>query len=112
MKIIVAGGRNFKPLMEDYVWLVVQLKSMNATEIVCGCATGADAFGERVAKDMNLPAKKFPADWNLHGRAAGPKRNAEMAQYADACILFPGGRGTADMEEKALKNNLIIVKYA
>jgi predicted Rossmann-fold nucleotide-binding protein len=35
-----------------------------------------------------------------------------MAQYADALILFPGGRGTADMKARAVKHGLNIVEWA
>jgi hypothetical protein len=29
----------------------------------------------------------------------------------DACILFPGGRGTADMKQKALAKGLRVIEY-
>lgn len=36
----------------------------------------------------DLPVKQFPADWKTHGKAAGPIRNKQMAEYADAAIIF------------------------
>lgn len=57
----------------------------------------------------------FPADWNKHGKAAGPILNAEMAEVADALIAFWDGksRGTANMiqlaKDKGLK--VAIVYY-
>lgn len=47
-------------------------------------------------KHMVRP-QRYPAEWGLYGRAAGPKRNARMiALSADACLAFPGpnSRGT------------------
>jgi hypothetical protein len=56
-----------------------------------------------------VPVKQFPADWNKYGKAAGPIRNAQMAKYADAVILFPGGRGTANMRKLAKEHGLEIL---
>jgi len=111
MKVIVAGGRNFEPKSEHKKWLKETIKKLNATEIVCGMAKGADFFGYEVAKEMYIPVKEFPAKWALFGKGAGYLRNEDMAQYADACILFPGGKGTAIMEILAARYKLTIVKW-
>jgi len=53
-----------------------------------------------------MEAEPHPADWERHGRAAGPIRNQEMADAgADLCIAFPYGigKGTYDMIERARK---------
>jgi hypothetical protein len=34
-----------------------------------------------------------------------------MAKYADVCILFPGGSGTADMKRRAIAHGLRVVEY-
>ena len=80
-------------------------------EVVSGGAAGADREGEKWAAGWGLPVKKFPADWKMHGKAAGPIRNREMAQYADAVALFPGGKGTADMFNEATKAGLMIYDF-
>jgi hypothetical protein len=43
------------------------------------------------------------ADWNTHGRAAGPIRNQRMLDEVkpELVVAFPGGRGTADMVRRA-----------
>jgi len=41
--------------------------------------------------------QQFPANWNEHGRAAGPIRNQEMAGAGDILFAFPGGAGTTNM---------------
>lgn len=71
------------------------------------CGRGADAFAAKAALDLGIRQEIYPADWNRYGRAAGPRRNAEMvAAGAGACIAFirngsPGATGCADLAEKA-----------
>lgn len=110
MKIIIAGGRDFndyKKLCEicDY-----KLSMQSEIEIVSGTAKGADSLGERYAKERNYPIKQFPADWDTFGKAAGYKRNEEMANYADALIAFWNGssKGTGHMITLAEKYGLKI----
>jgi hypothetical protein len=76
-------------------------------EVVCGMAKGADMYGAKWAYSNNIPIKKFPADWNTHGKAAGPIRNQQMAEYADALIVFiwDGSRGSIDMLNRMEKIN-------
>ena len=117
MKVIIAGGRDFK----DYDLLTRKcddiLKEVDHLdlEIVSGGARGADYLGELYAQVQSLPLKIFPADWDTHGKAAGPIRNTQMAEYADALIAFWDGRsrGTKHMIDTATKNNLNVrvVRY-
>lgn len=111
MKVIVAGGRNFKYEEKHIWWLTVQLSELGATEIVTGDAPGADQLGIEVANIMKLPIKHFPANWAIFGKAAGPRRNKEMADYADVCILFPGGIGTLNMKILAENKGMPIIEY-
>jgi len=97
MKLIVAGGRDY--ILD--IWDLGQLDQICPTEIVSGCCQGADRSGESYAAYHGIPVKRFPADWQTHGKAAGPIRNKAMAAYADAAALFPGGRGTESMYKEA-----------
>jgi len=106
MKLIVAGGRDFVPNAIDREILKDVVKQYGITEIVSGGAKGADSFGEDFAKENKLKVTKFPANWNKYGRGAGPIRNKAMADYADAVLLYPGGRGTASMKVLALQKGL------
>lgn len=80
------------------------------TEVVSGCAKGADTFGESWATWNNIPIKKFPANWELYGKSAGIVRNSIMAQYADGLIAFiiNNSKGTTNMIKQAKENNLWI----
>lgn len=105
MKIIVAGGRNYSGTETGASERSSIIKALlgRASEVVSGGAPGADALGEAYAQEFGLPVRRFPADWNRHGKAAGPIRNRKMAEYADAVVLLPGGRGTASMADEARK---------
>jgi len=59
---------------------------------------------------IGLKIKSFPAKWERYGKSAGMKRNLQMAMYADACILFPGGRATANMKELAITSKLKVIE--
>jgi hypothetical protein len=114
-KVIIAGGREFSnySLLEKSLTAILSQKK--DIEIVSGHASGADSLGERFAQENNHPVKLFPADWNKYGKSAGPRRNAEMAKYADALVAFWDGqsRGTSNMIECAKKEDILIrvVKY-
>lgn len=64
---------------------------------------GADVWADEWAEDRGVKAWKFPADWMLLGKAAGPRRNQKMLNEGkpDLVVAFPGGKGTADMVRKA-----------
>lgn len=99
MKYIIAGSRT-----GDIDAILGKLKELailkDATEIVSGgCPTGADRAGEMYAYQYGIPLTRFVAEWDEHGKAAGPIRNRAMAEYADALVCFWDGksRGTANM---------------
>lgn len=109
MRLIIAGGRDYTLSEEDYESLDNLHERYHFSEIVTGCASGADTCGMQWAREKGIPFTPFPADWSK-GRSAGPERNEQMAKYADAVALFPGGRGTANMERNARKYGLTIFK--
>lgn len=114
MKLIIAGGRDYilDGQIEDFdrfmQSIVDQLGAV--TEVVSGGEKGADSVGMDWASRKGIPVRVFAPDWNSHGRAAGPIRNRQMAEYADALVCFPGGRGTASMIREAQKLGLMIFK--
>lgn len=108
MKVIIAGGRDFKQTNRDCDLLLRLHKLFNFTEIVSGTCKGADLFGESFAKYISVPVKQFKPDWSL-GKIGGIIRNEQMAKYADALILFKGGRGSANMMGNAFKYSLKIL---
>ena len=109
-RTIIAGGRDLPEVMTHWRALDRARITLSITEVVCGGARGGDTIGRQWAEDRGIPVKMFPADWKTHGRAAGPIRNQQMADYAEALIALPGGRGTADMIERAQKRGLRVIK--
>jgi hypothetical protein len=111
MKLIVAGGRDFRLGDAHEMALALLVDHEGFTEIVTGGAPGVDSDAHDWASEVGLATRVFPADWHQHGKAAGPIRNREMAAYADAVVLFPGGLGTASMAREASAANLKIFDW-
>jgi predicted Rossmann-fold nucleotide-binding protein len=79
------------------------MKERGISRIVTGGATGADHFAEEWAKLARVSRSVYLADWNQHGKGAGPIRNQEMLDKGQPTLViaFPGGKGTADMIARA-----------
>ena len=106
MKTIIAGGRDYSFGPRD-IERLDQLKGQ-ITEVVSGCARGADTQGEEWARKNNIEVRRFPAEWDKFGKSAGYRRNEQMAKYAEAVVLFPGGKGTNHMCDIAKRMDLVI----
>ena len=110
-RLIIAGGRDFAnyELLCEYVDFKLSRKQ-EEIQIISGGARGADALGERYAAERGYLLRRFPADWKQYGRAAGVRRNKEMAQNADALIACWDGisRGTKNMIEEATAAGIIV----
>lgn len=112
MKTIIAGGRDITEY--KHVECAVKGSGFDITEVVSGCARGADTLGEMWAKRNGAPLAKFPADWEGLGRKAGHIRNCQMGDYAEALIALWDGesRGTKHMIDYATKKGLkVYVHY-
>jgi len=111
MKVIVAGGRDFTnyALVEE----AIKISGFEISQIVSGKAKGVDTLGEVWALANNIPVEAFPADWSQHGRAAGPIRNKQMAEYADALIAIWDGetKRTANIILQARNKQLNVFIY-
>lgn len=111
IKLIIAGSRTFSDynlLKLEVMKFAVESVFDESPVIISGTARGADALGERFAEQYNLQIERYPADWNLHGKAAGHIRNEEMAKVATHCIVFWDGKssGTKSMIDLASKYKL------
>jgi hypothetical protein len=109
MRVLICGCRKFA----DFAAIQKVIDGLNDGDIVIhGCARGADSIAGYLAKKRGLTVLEFPADWNKHGKAAGPIRNKQMlvegkpnkvfAFYTDKSI----SRGTKNMVKQARKAGL------
>ena len=105
MKAIVCGGRDFK----NWPLLCGTLDALHAAEpfdrIATGAAPGADTLADSWARSRGISVERYYALWRTYGKVAGPIRNQQMLEkeWPDVVIAFPGGKGTADMVERAKK---------
>ena len=111
MKVIIAGSRNFKDFQKLKKECDQFFQDQKNIEIVSGCHyKGADKLGIQYVIEKGFNLIKFPAEWNKLGKAAGPKRNKEMAMFADALIAFwdVRSRGTQNMMQLAKQKGLMV----
>lgn len=119
MRILVCGGRDYDDwdCLDDNLWNIVEdiedsnLSWRNIT-VITGDAIGADWLARAWAKSYDCNYKGYPADWKTHGKAAGPIRNQRMLDEGkpDLVVAFPGGKGTQDMINRALKAGVKVIE--
>ena len=114
MILVIAGGRNIDKQVAFDIWEEIyqdqahpDIHISQVDEYVSGCCrTGPDQVPFMLrAMGRNTPIKEFWPDWNKHGKAAGPIRNRQMAEYVDAALLIWDGksRGSASMKREMEK---------
>lgn len=115
-RVIIAGGRDHR-LTRENVQLLNSMENEIGEVVTGGCPTGADRDARGWAEFFDIPHQDFPADWDQHGKAAGPIRNSQMISYVCSkddmpgmLIAFPGGKGTQDITTKALNAKLRVIR--
>jgi len=97
VKLIIAGSRGFT----NYELLCQTLapERQHITQVITGGARGADRLGYRWAWKHAVRHQLFRAAWEQFGRAAGMRRNHQMAQAGDLLVCFWDGvsKGSAHM---------------
>lgn len=112
MKVIIAGGRDFKnePLLIQSVNDLMNEQSLenHEFEVISGGAKGADSMGRQLAEGNRLVLHLYPAQWDRFGKSAGYLRNEQMADIADYLLAFWDGKskGTKHMIDIAERLNI------
>ncbi len=107
MKLIIAGSRNLYMSIKNITACLDLHEIGSVQEVICGGASGPDRAGKAWALVYDVTVNEFPAEWDTHGKAAGPIRNRQMAEYGEALLLIWDGesRGSANMKKEMLKLN-------
>ncbi len=108
--VLVCGGREF--CFRRVVYASLDGLIPRPTEIIHGGAWGADQLADDWAAFREVPRRTFLADWETHGKKAGPMRNQRMLDEGrpNLVIAFPGARGTADMVRRAKEARIPVIE--
>jgi hypothetical protein len=108
VKTIIAGGRNIFNRMT--LLEAIRACPWEITEIVSGGASGVDAMAEEYAVKRGIDLAVIKAEWDTHGKSAGPIRNRKMAEISESLLAIWDGesRGTANMISIARSHNLMV----
>jgi hypothetical protein len=107
----VCGGREYQNLSRVMHILTAIHNKRGITEIIHGAAKGADSLAGHWARTFGIKETAVPADWDKHGKRAGPLRNEEMLKLKpDGVVAFPGGRGTEHMIRIATEAGLKVMR--
>lgn len=81
--------------------------------LVGDCPTGVDAQVRAWCEYEGVAYTVFYADWDIHGKAAGPIRNREMVAEAHVLLAFWDGksRGTLSAIREAVKAGVDVRIY-
>lgn len=108
---MVTGSRDWD--RPDIVTNKLMLYKNNRPTIIVGdCPTGVDKIVKQFCYMNDWPVVVYEADWNRHGRAAGPIRNRAMTlAEPDLCLAFPKGesRGTRNAIKTAKAAGILTV---
>ena len=106
MRIVISGCRGASAV--DFIERTLCGYLGSGDLVVTGGCSGVDAIAHNFARRLFCKTEVVPADWDKHGRAAGPIRNAEMIKDADMLIVFWDGdsRGTKNAIDEARKRRV------
>lgn len=108
---LFCGSRHFddRVIIETLVHGVSSVSTLRGRPLVIveGEARGADILSRVEAENLGVKVIGVPADWDSHGRAAGPIRNQQMLEEHRPHIVIAfsddirSSKGTRDMCRRA-----------
>jgi YspA, cpYpsA-related SLOG family len=117
VRLIVFGSRTWSEhgmIAYDFQELDALYVAEPRTLAHGACASGADYFADLIARQRGWRVERHPADWETHGKAAGPLRNEHMSALgADLAIgyrLAGESRGTDDMARACERHGIPLVR--
>ncbi len=114
MRVLVCGGRDYVGIDQICMTLDRIHSERPISAIVYGMGGNTDFMAAMWATCRGINRMGFAANWEAHGRAAGPIRNQEMLDRGapDLGVSFPGGRGTADMVRRLKSAGIQLIEIA
>lgn len=113
LTIIVCGGRDFSDEARVFNGLQhFEMIYVDVSKVVHGGATGADTFAAEWGLRSNAKVVEIKPAWRKYGKRAGPLRNQRMLDEhrPDYVVAFDGGKGTADMVNRAEAQGIPVVR--
>lgn len=125
MRVLVCGGRDFtnQEYVTKHLWQV-DTECSGISRIIHGGCRGADWLAhqwiselalddEELMDPMEVPVSVYKADWDKHGKAAGPIRNQQMLDEGkpNLVLAFAGGKGTDDMCRRAREAGVEVRRF-
>ena len=113
MRILFCGDRNWS----NYKVICEVMAELKPDVVIEGEAQGADILSREAAEYFGIPVQRFPANWVVYGRAAGPIRNTQMLKEGkpDMVVAFHNSittsKGTLNMVNQSRKQGLKVVVY-
>lgn len=115
MKILICGSRGWhdaEPIETVLAGYDVISEGMNQRlTVIQGGARGADALAKSLATQSGFDVVTVPADWDKHGKAAGPIRNQQMLDEQEPDVVWAfrssgKSNGTDDMIKRSVMRNI------
>lgn len=115
MRLLISGTRRAtikhrQAISDAILSVLVATQAHGPHTLLHGGARGVDRIAAALAREWGWVVESHPADWGQYGRAAGPRRNAELvAAGADLVIAFPAttvSPGTWDLVRRAVAAGL------
>ena len=120
--LAIVGYRNFydyerfSEVVSGYIQMlrIQEHGHVHISKIVSGGCRGTDEMAQRYAKEHDIVLEVYHADWDKHGRAAGPIRNKKIVDNSDIVIAFlhdesKGTRHTIDYA-RSKKKKVVEIK--
>jgi hypothetical protein len=116
-RILITGSRKWVDQQIVHDAILTEIGPHAAAIVIHGGASGADSIAHEWAEYFDgVTTEIHLADWDTHGKAAGPIRNQEMVDAgADVCLAFlkldAENRGTKDCISRAEKAGIPVQRY-
>ena len=113
-KIAISGSRDIinEGLVRD---LLKPHLTGDVVMLVGDCPRGVDRIATELATELGIHCTVFEADWEAHGRAAGPLRNRKMVADADQLVAIKrtgsANKGTSSAIAEAERASVEVVTY-